>query len=132
MSYARAQLALANGNYTVDRDFTVQLRQEGSGFYASTQLIRHTGVEVVTMRNTPWFDDPGGTGPVAVEYYMWIRNLDPTNYVKLGREDDSGTLRAMARLEPNEFAIFPLDDAQVLKAQADTASVEIELLVIER
>ena len=125
MSSAQARLVLDNSDLEITRDATVTVDQGTYGAYMTVQRVTHTATNIVRISNATW------GGPVTTPYYIWIRNLDATNYVRVGR-DDSGTMRPMARLEAGEMAMFPIDDSITLYAQADTASVDIETLVMER
>ena len=65
---------------------------------------------------------------IATPGYVWMRNLDATNYVEIGI-DDEGTFEPTIVLKAGRIAMFPA--AAQLYAQADTADVELEYYVAE-
>lgn len=67
-------------------------------------------------------------GEITTAGYAWFHNIDSTNYVEIGY-DDSG-FKNLIKLKAGEQAIVRLgQDAPY--AQADTASVDLEYVIIE-
>jgi len=67
-------------------------------------------------------------GDVAAANQGWIymRNLDATNFVEWGL-NDGGTLKSIGKLKPGEPALFRLMPEQQLMLQADTAACNVEV-----
>jgi hypothetical protein len=63
--------------------------------------------------------------------YVFIQNLDTTNYVQVGPKS-AGVMVNAIRLYPRQFAFFPLDSAVTLRAVANTAAVNILVLALDR
>lgn len=63
------------------------------------------------------------TGITALGW-CYVRNLDGTNFVKLG-PTSGGSIVDMIKLKPGEFAIFRLMTGITLRAIADTATCKI-------
>lgn len=69
-------------------------------------------------------------GDVGTVGFLILRNLDSTNYVDYGMSD-SGTMKALGRIKPGEFAFLRLKPGVTLRAQADTASCKVEYRLYE-
>jgi hypothetical protein len=54
----------------------------------------------------------------------YFKNLDATNYVDIG-PNNSGAMLGLIRLQPGEHCVFPLLPGTVMRAQANTAAVEL-------
>ena len=54
----------------------------------------------------------------------YFRNLDSTNYVDIG-PNNGGTMLGLVRLLPGEHCVFPLLPGTVMRAQANTAAVQL-------
>lgn len=61
--------------------------------------------------------------------WCFLKNLDDTNYVKYG--PDSGGMVNFAKIQPGEIAAFRLYPGITFHAQADTAAVELDILILE-
>lgn len=68
-------------------------------------------------------------GDVSTLGWVFVRNLDDVNYVTWG--PDSSGMVAIGRLEPGEFAIFRLEPGVTLRWQANTASCNVFLQLLE-
>lgn len=62
-------------------------------------------------------------GSLTAPKWVMLLNLDADNFVDVG--PDSSGLVGFVRLEPGEFAVFPLKPGITVKAIADTASVDL-------
>lgn len=62
--------------------------------------------------------------------YLWVRNLDDTNYVEIG-PDSGGTMIPLVKLKAGEVALFRLAGSVTLKAKANTAACEVQLHCVE-
>lgn len=68
-------------------------------------------------------------GDVTVEGLLFMRNLDPTNFITWG--PDSTGMVAIGKIKPGEIALFRVNPATVLKAKADTASCKLDVRLYE-
>ena len=98
----------------------------------STQLQNVTGTKFrdgsQTVTTTRAAIDIGNV-PAANQLLLYARNLDPTNFVDLYIASSGGL--AFARLRPSGAPLqLPLPPTNVVHAQADTASCEVEISVI--
>ena len=91
---------------------------------------------------THTFTGECGTGPGIVEIgtseenvsfgdigpgWVWMRNLDDTNYVQWGMSD-SGTMKAVGRLMPQDlWTKFYLDTGVTVRMKADTAACKVAI-----
>lgn len=66
-------------------------------------------------------------GGVTAPGYMWIQNMDPTNYVRL-HNGSSGA--KVVKLQAGEFSLFRWDDTGTPYATANTAACIVEYLLL--
>jgi hypothetical protein len=113
----------ASGRYakgTIDIPFGRGGRQvtvTGSSVVHNIQTVGFAAEEALVM------------GDVGTPGYIFIRNLDATNYVSMrpGTGDDD-----LVELKPGEFALFRLArDATAPFVQADTGACDIEYYLFE-
>jgi len=113
-----ASLTVANGNFTA---------RYTSGALQIDQVIAGGGapgfVNIGTSEETVSFGD------ITTPGYVFIRNLDDTNYVTLG--PDSTGMVAAIKLKAGEVALFRTDDSATWKAQANTAACDLSFYVLE-
>jgi hypothetical protein len=114
-----ASLKCVNGNYTAYRSVTrLQVTQATLGGQGNVQTIG-TSYEAIVL------------GDVSAEGYVYIRNLDDTNFVQIGL-DAGAALTPVARLDAaGGVALFRLDAAATLFAESDTAACKIDVLILE-
>lgn len=62
--------------------------------------------------------------------WCFLRNLDDTNYVTYGPKS-GGVMVALGRIEAEECAAFRLEPGITIRAQANTAAVELDVMVLE-
>lgn len=67
---------------------------------------------------------------ISTEGYLWLRNMDATNYVDWGPEESSAMIE-MGRLEPGEFAIMRMFPTAVLRLKANTSACKVLIKVLE-
>ena len=71
------------------------------------------------------------TGDTASEgfFYLFVKNLGPTNYVELSQDNFT---KIFAKLRVNEFCLLPLSQAYgaaaVVFAKANTAAVDVSIV----
>lgn len=95
----------------------VTVAQANIGKGGSVQIIG-TAEEVVNF------------GDIVTEGYIYLKNVDATNYVTWGPED-TGALVVIGKLKPGEFAWFRVAPGVVMRAQADTADVKLDVRLYE-
>ena len=106
---------MANGSF--DESFdpeTVTMDQTTVAFHGAI-------VDVGTSEETISFGD------VTTPKYLLVKNLDSTNYVTYG--PDSTGMVTMGQIKAGEVGCIPLNTAAVLKWQADTASVKVQVFI---
>lgn len=67
---------------------------------------------------------------LATPGYAFFRNLDATNFVRLGPKS-GGSMVAFAKLLPGEVAMIRLAAGVTIRAIADTAAVKLQILILE-
>lgn len=72
--------------------------------------------------------EPIELGDAGVGGYLMCKNHDADNFVQLNA---NGGAVWLARLEPGDIALFRIDDGATPNAKADTASCEVEFLILE-
>ena len=70
-------------------------------------------------------------GDVSVLGWIFLRNLDTTNYVEWGASATTPTLATIGRLEAGEVAAFRMEPGVTLRWKADTATVKVKVLLLE-
>lgn len=69
-----------------------------------------------------------GDVPSAGLGYMWIKNLDPTNFVQIGPAAGDAYL---LKFKPTESGVFRLNPGITAVCKADTDVCDMEVLIIE-
>lgn len=69
-------------------------------------------------------------GDLVAPRWAYFRNLDPTNYIKIG-PTTGGAILEMIRLKPGEACVFPIGPSVVLRAQAAVAACNLEKFILE-
>lgn len=114
-------LKCVNGDNTYDRKVNgQQYDQAAQGGRGGVQEIGFAAHEVILVTD------------VAVEGWVFMRNLDGTNFVEVGI-DVAAAFEPIIRMEPGEPCCFRAskDAGATLYAKADTAAVELEYMVLE-
>lgn len=111
-------MSVVNGNFRAQfKPPLVKIDQAASGRGGYTQIIGTTE-EVVDF------------GDISTEGYIFLLNTDGTNFVEYGPED-TGVMVSLGKLDPGEIAAFRMKPGVVLRAKADTASVKLDVLLLE-
>jgi hypothetical protein len=114
-----AHLVVKKGSLSVEKPATsLQIDMAGSNYSAGVQSIGFAAHEQVDVNAS-----------VATPGVAKFTNLDAANFVRLGR-DVAGAFVAFAKLMPGEFWLGRLDAGDVY-AQADTAAVSLEHMILE-
>jgi len=66
---------------------------------------------------------------ITTEGWCVMRNTDTANYVTYGPK--SGTMVAWGRIEAGEVAMCRLEPGITIRAQANTAAVDLDILILE-
>ena len=69
-------------------------------------------------------------GDIGTLGWMFIRNLDTTNYIEWGPKS-LGSMVGVGRIEPGECVALRLKPGVVIRWQANTAPVKIKVLLLE-
>ena len=113
-----AKLSVTNGNFTDERNANrISITQSSLGAQGGVQNIG-TSHEAISL------------GDVSTEGYVWMRNLDDTNFVQVGL-DGGASLTPVIRMNAGESCVFRLDAAATLYAEADTAACDLDILILE-
>lgn len=112
-----AKLAVTNGGFKQTFDASALKRDQGTLGAHSPILSIGTSEETISA------------GDVATLGYVAFKNLDATNYVDIG-PDSGGSMVGMVRLEAGDVGIFRLKPGITLKAQANTAAVKLQMLLL--
>ncbi len=89
---------------------TLKITQSGKHCLANVQNIGTTAEALVI-------------GDCAVLGYLFVKNMDPTNYVQLGL-DSAVSTQIFAKLRPNEFCLIPVNGNTVY-AKANVAAADL-------
>jgi hypothetical protein len=97
-----------------------------AGSYSIDQAAIGRGGSVQTIGTTV-----GGDivvfGDVATAGYLYLKNLDDTNFVEYGPDTGGDAMQAMGKLKPGEPAILRMSPGVVLYAKADTDDVKLDV-----
>lgn len=98
---------------------------QASGALDITQTGKHC---ICNIQNIGTSAESLVFGDSATLGYVFIKNLDATNYVQLGL--DSGVTQIFAKLRPNEFCLVPTNQNS-LWAKANTAACDVMVCAAE-
>ena len=111
----RFSLLVLNGNFRDQVNpgqITVDQSVQGRGGYAQ---------EIGTAEEPLDFGDVA-IGTINTEGYLFLQNLDVTNYITYGPQVGTGSMEAMGKLKPGEIAWLRLEPGTVVMAQANVAT----------
>ncbi len=110
-------MSLSNGDLEHDyRPSTFTITQSAARFEDKV-------LDIGTSAETVAFGD------IATKGYVFLQNLDSTNYVTFG-PDSTGQV-TIGRLNAGEFAMFRADNSTTIKATADTATCKVRVIQYE-
>lgn len=90
-------------------------------------VTQATLMEHATIVSVGTSEEDMPIGDVGTMGWLWMKNLDPANYVTWGPKS-AGNMVAMGRLEAGEFAMFRMDQTPaVLRWAANTAAVKVQM-----
>lgn len=67
---------------------------------------------------------------VTVGGYLFVRNMDATNFVQLALDSAVAT-QIFAKLKPSEFCLFRPPAGATIYAKADTANCNLQVVAVE-
>lgn len=110
---------LTNGNHKESfGSGTFRVDQDAIGAHSPVVIVG-TSEEVMAV------------GDVSTLGWLFLQNLDDTNYVTYGPDDGGGSMVAFGRIEPGELHAFRLEPGITMRWQADTADVKVKMLLLE-
>ena len=115
-----ASLSCTNGNFVFPK--------VGSSEQSITQTTLGGGgpgyLSIGTSEEAITFTDVGTLG------WIWIKNLDSTNFIKFGPES-AGAMVSCGKLKAGESCVFRLMTGITLRMQADTAACKVQIHCLE-
>ena len=109
-------MQVTNGNYT-----SGQIRENGKTFDQAA-VGCHEGIAAIGTT-----EESLSTGDITTEGWLFLKNLDATNYVQWG----GSTGVYIGRLEAAESAMFRLEPAATVYLKANTASCNVQFKLNE-
>jgi hypothetical protein len=98
---------------------------EAGAVVAQAEIGKGGGIQIIGTS-----EEVINFGDVVTEGYLYLKNLDDTNYVTYGPED-TGAMVVFGKLKPGEFAWLRVAPTVVMRAQADTADVKLDVRLYE-
>jgi hypothetical protein len=111
-----ASLIHSQGGTTVNGTVNKVITQTGTKRVANVQIIGTSSEAIVLGDVTP--------------RYAYFKNLDSTNFVYIGYQTACTSANAFLKLLPGEASVCCLAQS-VLYALADTANVNLEVILVE-
>ena len=108
-------LTFSKSGSTINKSYTDSIDVAGNSFQHSVQTLA-SGEETLTIH-----------GDIGTVGYVFIKNLDATNFVSVGRTTGVYTAKLLA----GEANIFRLLSGTSIYVLPDTGSVDVEYIVIE-
>lgn len=100
--------------------------EPGSLSFDQTAQGMHAPVVVVGTS-----EEDFAVGDVTTPGWLWLRNLDTTNYVDYGPLASSGGMIALGRIEAGEIAAFRMNPSATLRWKANTAAVKVHAVLLQ-
>ena len=118
-----AAISCLNGNF--------RLPQIGSEQLTFDQAAQGGGVPGTVEIGTS--EEDVDVSALTTEGWLWMRNLDDTNYVDWGPSSGgtSPVMVAIGRMEAGESALFRLKPEVTLRMKANVAACVVQILVLE-
>jgi hypothetical protein len=70
-------------------------------------------------------------GDIGTLGWLFMKNLDPTNYVTWGPKNGSNVMQALGRIDPGECVALRLSPGITIRWQANTAACKVKVLLLE-
>ena len=103
----------------------LSLRGEGSG---TATIAGNTGI--ATVQNIGLTTEAIAMGDVATPGYLFVKNVDPTNTIRIGLATPVTSGDAMITLLPGEFAFIPTRQTTIY-AIAITGACDMQVVLTE-
>ena len=114
-----SRLRCVNGNLTEDRNpGQLSFDQAALGAHGPTHVIGTSEEDIAS-------------GDIATLGWLYMRNLDPANYVTWGPKTGGGDLLPIGRLKAGETALLRLEPGVTLRMQANTAPCKVQFLFLD-
>lgn len=111
--------SITNGNYKATFDAnSQQITQTTLGGHAPVWIVGSGAEEDLAI------------GDVSTLGWLFMRNLDSANYVTYGPKS-GGSMVAFGRIKAGEAIAIRLEPGITLRAQANTAPVKVQVLLLE-
>ena len=108
---------VTNGEYKTDWSFSqFSVDQAASGAASGVQSVGTSAENIAG-------------GDVSTPGYLFLKNIDGTNYVDVG-VDNTGFV-AMAKLKAGEQACFRVAGSTTIQLKANTATCKVQYLLLE-
>ncbi len=117
----RISLNVTNGDFLENyAPGQIDVDQAAIGRYGGVQIIGTTE-EILDF------------GDVSTAGYLFLRNLDATNYLEYGPESagSGAAMVILGKLKPGEPALLRLSPGVVMRAKANTAAVKLDIRLFE-
>lgn len=109
---------VANGSYKTDWNLgQLSITQSAVGAASGVQAIGTSAENIAG-------------GDVSTPGYLFLKNLDSTNFVEVGK-DVSASFEKLIKLQPGEEAVFRVADSTTIQLKADTAACDVMYLLLE-
>lgn len=105
-----------------DAQLTIPFQPQIAALAPASALIHSNVVSVGTVEETL------SQGEVTAPHYLFLANLDAVNFVRVG--PDAAGIQNFVKLLPGDFAVIPIQAGVVIKAVADTAAVNLYVLLV--
>ena len=96
---------------------TYSIDQATKGLFSSVELV-------------PTSEENMPVGDVATLGYIWMKNLDDTNYIEWG-PSNAGSMVAAIRLAAGKVAVMPLKPGTTYRWVANAAAVRVQIKIFE-
>jgi hypothetical protein len=115
---AALQLAIENAGLRLSANPSNNITLVGNNLQGNVQAIG-TSSEIITLT------DVGSSG------YVFLKNLDATNFVSIAQTNPAVAAAALVKLLPGEWCFIPTP-LTAIYAIADTGSVDLQIIFAER
>lgn len=97
----------------------------GTTTYTAADIGRGGSIQIIGTS-----EEVVGFGDIATEGVLYMTNMDEDNFVDYGPED-TGAMVALGTISPGKFAWLEVKPGVVVRAQADTAAVKLDVRLYE-
>ena len=112
-----ASLSISKGGVNISGSGSATVTMAGNNLLGTVQNIG-AATEAIAI------------GDMTTPGYLWVKNLDATNFIQIGLTNPVNAGNAMVKLLPGEFALMPTRQTAIY-ALADTAPCDLEVVIVE-